>query len=348
MEKVKNIDASDMAGAIMGLPEQCLEAKRIVQKAPLPQGLGHFQNVIITGLGGSAIGGDLVKSCFEDCLQIPVIVNRDYTIPAFAGEDTLVVASSYSGNTEETLSAYNNAIKNGCKTVAITTGGKLAQIAAENGTPVITIPGGLQPRAAIGMSFVPMLYLFNRLGLLDVTDSQFNEMIDILREIREEMNPEVSEENNFAKQLASKVYGKIPVVYGSQGWKGIVAYRWKCQFNENSKNICYDNAFPELNHNEIVGTEAPANLLEQTEVINLRDADDSKAISVRVDVTSEIIRSRGAGVNDIWTRGDYRLAQMFSLIYTGDYVSYYLAILNEIDPSPVKAIKHLKSKLAEL
>lgn len=345
-ENITAIDAMNMAGAIFDLPEQCEEAKQIAESADIPKGFGPFANVVILGLGGSAIGGDLVRACFEDSLPIPVSVNRDYTLPAFAGKDTLVIASSYSGNTEETLSAYSEAVARGCKTVAITTGGKLFELAKANGTPVIQIPAGLQPRAAIGVSFVPLLVLFKRLGLLEVSDADFQEMIDVLKAIRDEMNPDVAYDNNFAKQLSQKTFGKIPVVYGSQGWKGVVAYRWKCQFNENSKNICYYNVFPELNHNEIVGTEAPQDLLNQTEVIILREQDEMKQIDRRLVVTSEIMKQRGIGVTEVLARGNSRLAQLFSLIYIGDYVSFYLAILNGIDPTPVEAIAYLKEQLA--
>jgi glucose/mannose-6-phosphate isomerase len=347
LDQMKIVDSMNMAGAIFALPEQCEEAKRIAEAADIPSGFGPFASVIILGLGGSAIGGDLVRARYEDVLPIPVSVNRDYTLPAYAGKDTLVVASSYSGNTEETLSAYNEAIARGCATVAITTGGKLLELAEKNGTPAIKIPGGLQPRAAIGVSFVPLLILFNRLGLVDVRDTDFEEMVDVLRTMRDEMKPERDSKENFAKQLSRRVYGKIPVVYGSQGWKGVVAYRWKCQFNENSKNICYSNVFPELNHNEIVGTEAPQDLLSETEVIILREQDEMKQIDRRLAVTSEIMKRCGIGVTEVCARGESSLAQLFSLIYVGDYVTFYLAILNRIDPSPVEAIAYLKRQLAK-
>lgn len=347
LENIKATDSMNMAGAILGLPEQCEEAKRIAEAANIPAGFGPFVNVVILGLGGSAIGGDLVRARFEDSLPIPVSINRDYILPGFAGKDTLVVASSYSGNTEETLSAYGEAIARGCKAVAITTGGRLLELARKNGTPVIKIPGGLQPRAAIGVSFVPLLILFKRLGLLETSDADFEEMIDILKSIRNEMSPDNVYEKNFAKQLSQRVFGKLPVVYGSQGWKGVVAYRWKCQFNENSKNICYCNVFPELNHNEIVGTEAPQDLLNQTEVIILREQDEMKQIDRRLSVTSEIMRKRGIGITEVCARGESPLARLFSLIYIGDYVTFYLAILNRIDPSPVEAIAYLKDRLAK-
>jgi glucose/mannose-6-phosphate isomerase len=348
LEDIKSVDSMDMVGAITNLPEQCEEAKRIAEAADIPKDIGPITNVIILGLGGSAIGGDLVRACFEHVLPVPLMVNRDYTLPGFAGKDTLVIASSYSGNTEETLSAYNEAITRGCKTVAITTGGKLLELATNNGTPVIKIPAGLQPRAAIGVSFVPLGVLLKRLGLLEFSHDDFVEMINALKAIRDEMGPEKEYEKNLAKQLSQKVFQKIPVIYGSRGWKGVVAYRWKCQFNENSKNICYYNVFPELNHNEIVGTEAPQALLNQTEVIILRDRDEMKQIERRLQVTAEIMKSRGISVTEVFARGKSLLTRLFSLIYIGDYVSFYLAILNRIDPTPVEAIAYLKQKLAEI
>jgi glucose/mannose-6-phosphate isomerase len=346
-EQLKVLDTMKMGQAIYHLPEQCEQGRKIAEEAEMPETMGPIKSVIIAGLGGSAIGGDLLRSRFEDVLSIPVSVNRDYVLPAYAGKDTLVVASSYSGNTEETLAAYAEAIKRGCKTIAITTGGKLAERALANETPLIRIPGGVQPRAAIGFSFVPLMVVFNRLGLLDISSAGFEEMIDVLKSLREEMKPEVPKDSNPAKRLAERVHGKIPVIYGSQGWKGSVAYRWKCQFNENSKNICYFNTFPELNHNEIVGTEYPGDLLKQTEIVMLRTQDDISQIRRRVDVTSDIMQKREIGVVDVWAKGESPLAQLFSLIYVGDYVTYYLAMLNNVDPSPVEAIAYLKAELAK-
>lgn len=346
-DELRSCDSENMTGAIMALPEQCERALEIGEGAPLPVLARRPSNVLILGLGGSAIGGDLLRTLLADEVEIPVVVNREYDIPAFAGRDTLVIASSYSGNTEETLTAYSQARARGSQLMAITTGGKLKEIAQRDGVPVIEIPGGLQPRAAIGYSFLPLLVAFWRLGLVRDKRGDVEEMIALLKKMRGDLGPERPGERNRAKEIADRIYGKLPVVYGSYGWKGAVALRWKTQINENSKGPCYYNFFPELNHNEIVGTEAPQALLKEVEIIILRDEADPPRIRKRIGVTEAILRERVGGITEVWAEGRSPLARLFSLLYIGDFVSLYLAILNGIDPSPVRVISYLKNELAK-
>ncbi len=340
-------DRENMLGAIMGLPEQFESAFKIGKEADLPTLKERPSNVVILGLGGSAIGGDLLRTLLADEINIPVVVNREYGVPGFVDDKTLVVASSYSGNTEEILSAYSEARARGSQLMAITTGGKLKEMALEDGVPVIEIPKGLQPRAAVGYSFLPSLVAFWRLGLIRPREEEVLETITLLKEMRSQLGPEALGEKNLARQIADRLFGKIPVIYGSYGWKGTVAFRWKTQINENSKSPCYYNIFPELNHNEIVGSQVPEDILKATEIVILRSEDDHPRIKKRIEVTEKILKERVGGVSHVWARGQSDLAKLFSLVYVGDFASFYLAILNGVDPSPVKVISYLKSELAK-
>lgn len=338
-------DPDDMLGALAGLPDQCREAVKLTRAKEFHFSQ-TFRNVVVTGLGGSAIGGDFLRVFSARQAPIPVIVNRDYTLPGFVNESTLVFASSYSGNTEETLSAYEEAKARGAAVVAVTSGGKLGEKAKNDGVPLITIPQGLQPRAATGYLFVPTLIVMEKLALIPDVSKELEDMIASLKSIGQRIAPEVEETQNPAKQMAKMLYKKIPVIWGVSGTTETVAMRWKGQINENSKALAYFNILPELNHNEIVGTEAPEKLLKDIELVFLRSADDHPRVQKRFEITKEIIGERVRAVTEIWGEGNCLLSRMFTLTYLGDYTSVYLAILYGINPNPVKLISLLKDKLA--
>ena len=267
-------------------------------------------NVVITGLGGSAIGGDLIRMLTSGRSPIPVVVNRDYNLPVFVDEKTLVIVSSYSGNTEETLAAYEDAKGKKAKLLAITTGGELKNRAMTDETPIITIPAGLPPRAALGFSFFPLFVVFQELGIGIRKQYDVDSAIDILKEIRDELKPEVPEKDNLAKALAKKLYGKIPVIYGTSALTDVLAVRWKGQLNENSKHPAFFNAFPELNHNEIMGFEGDKELLKHLEIVILRSPYEINRVKKRIDITTNIIKDAVSGVTEIWPRGESVLEQM--------------------------------------
>lgn len=345
LTRMRELDPSGMLAAIEALPEQVRNAISLAHEAEIP-GLGSIRNVVVLGMGGSAIGGDLTRALYETESTVPIFINRDYQIPGFVGPETLVIASSYSGNTEETLTAYEQAKERGAQIVALTTGGELARRAQAVGHPIIQIPSGLSPRAAIGYSFYPLIVLLVRLGLISDQSDAFEESIAVLERQRERFGGVVPYSENEAKQLAVRLVDRFPLIYGGGGWKGVVAYRWKCQINENSKAVAVSNAFPELNHNETVGWEAPPSLTRLISVINLRDKSDASYMQKRIDVTKEIMDGRVAEIIDLWAEGSSPLARMMSLIYPGDFVSLYLALLYKIDPTPVAMIDRLKKALA--
>jgi glucose/mannose-6-phosphate isomerase len=332
---------------ITKLPEQCEEAFRIGQGSPLPS-LGTIRQVVVLGIGGSAIGGSLLQAYTEGEFKVPFLVNRTYHIPAFVGPETLVIASSYSGNTEETLSAYAEAKGRGATLMAIASGGELERWAQADGIPFCRIPGGYSPRAALGYSFMPLLAILSRLGFVRERPEDVTEAVTVLSTLRDELYPERPTGGNPAKQLAERLHGKLPFIYGAAPWSGVAAYRWKGQMNENAKNLAHSNAFPELNHNKTVGWEAPESLTAQVEVVLLRDREDHPKVQKRFEVTSTIMRPHVSGITEVWSRGESALARLFSLIYMGDFTSYYLALLNGIDPTPVKVIDYLKGELAKV
>jgi glucose/mannose-6-phosphate isomerase len=348
----RSIDPQDMLGAILGLPEQVDDAKRISLGISFGDLAGRtFSSLVITGMGGSAIGGDFLRAGYQAVLRVPVTVVRDYHLPGYVDRQALVFVASNSGNTEETLACYADAQKRGASIVAFATGGRLKQIAEDDGVPLVTFPGGLQPRAALGYSFVPLIVAAARLGLIpQPLLEDIDEASAVLREVRNECNAEVAIENNVAKQLAESYVGKIPVIYGSQGERGVVAYRWKTQINENAKAYAIANVFPELNHNETVGWsgehgqgDPERNLI----VTILRDDREPSQIAKRVDLTKQIISRQRVTVGEVWAQGNSTLARMLSLIYVGDFTSYYLAIAYGENPTPVRVIDWLKSELAK-
>ena len=346
-EAIRSVDPAGMGDLIMSLPEQWRKACAIAREATVPA-WERPERVLVLGLGGSAIGGDLVRSLLEGVSPAPIAVNRDYGVPAYVDDRTVVIASSYSGGTEETLSAVREAEERGARVIAITTGGELGDLAREKGWPVIRLPGGLSPRAAIGYSFVPLLVTMERLGLCGSVDAALAETASVLERQRERYGLDVPASNNPAKRLALELKGRLPLIYGSRGWKGAAAYRWKTQINENAKAPAYWNVFPELNHNETVGWESPAEVMGRVHLVILRDETDSPRVKARVDITREIMEGAVGDVTELWAEGDSDVARLFSLIYPGDFVSYYLALAYRNDPTPIKMIDLLKSRLAAL
>jgi len=345
-------DPSDMLGAILNLPEQVAAAKKIGFDADLGALEGKkFSSAIVAGMGGSAIGGSMLAATYSSVLTCPLNVIRDYHLPAYVGPDTLVVASSNSGNTEETLACYDQARKVRAPLLAATTGGKLAEKAKADRVPLITFPGGLQPRAALGYSLIPLVIAAARLGLMPrAMTEDVDEAAAVLVRIRNENNPELASSSNLAKRLAQSWVGKLPVIYGSQGERGVAAYRWKTQINENAKAYAVANVLPELNHNETVGwsgTHGQAQPEKILSVVFLRDDREPSHIAKRVELTSEIVRKVAASIDDVWAIGESALARMLSLVYVGDFASCYLALAYGEDPTPVKVIDWLKGELAK-
>jgi glucose/mannose-6-phosphate isomerase len=255
--------------------------------------------------------------------------------------------SSYSGNTEETVFAFQEARKNGGRIVCITSNGELMRLAREYGYPCIVIPGGRPPRTALGYSVIPLLTLLARLGLAPDKSEEVERSLPWVRRKIQSYGPESPVEENAAKNLALQLNQQIPVIYGSQDRLETVAVRWRGQFTENGKQLAYSAALPEMNHNEIVGWRHPGMVLRQFMPIFLRDLEDHPRVQIRAEITREILAGKAGTVLEYWTDGDTWLERLWTLILLGDYASVYLAFLNNEDPTPVEAIEVLKNRLKE-
>ncbi len=344
--EMRKLDPAGMLDRIAELPAQLRDAWRNASGLSLPAAYAEVDNVVIMGLGGSAIGGDLVRSLVAGEARVPVEVVRDYDLPAFVGARTLAIAASYSGNTEETLAAYAAARARGAKLAVTTTGGRLLELARADGVPAVQFAYKAQPRAALGHSLVPLLVILEKAGLIGDKGGDVEEAARVLERVRAENNEQVPSERNRAKQIARDLVGRLPVIYGG-GLTAEVARRWKGQCNENAKHWAAFDVFPELNHNTVVGYEFPVNLPASVRVIFLDNEYLHPRVKVRYRVTQEILRQRGIIYHVVRTEGSGPLAQMLEAVYFGDYVSYYLAMLNGVDPSPVKVIDFLKGELAK-
>jgi len=297
-------------------------------------------------MGGSAIGGDLVSSLISAEARIPVIVQHDYNLPAFVDNKTLVIVSSYSGMTEETLSAFEKALNTDAKKLAITTGGRLKEIAQQRNIPVFSFAYEAQPRAALPFSFLPILNFMHRMDFISDQSADVAEMVEVLKQLSQEIDETVPTKQNQAKKLSQVLHGRLTVIYGA-GITAEVAHRWKTQLNENSKAWAFYEVFPELNHNAVVGYQFPPELASNIVVVMLRSSHLPNQILRRYQITAQLLNKAGIGYHLVDGSGKSQLARMISLVLLGDYVSYYLAILNQIDPTPVKAIDFLKSELAK-
>lgn len=307
-----------------------------------------FKQVVVSGLGGSAIGGDILRTYAFPRALIPILVNRDYHLPGFVDENTLFIAVSYSGNTEETLQAYDEAKSRQAQILAISSGGELSKRAEADGYAVVTIPGGLSPRAASGFLLTPLLLSLESLGILSDVKGDIAETVTILKNLRDVLKPSDGGHSSPAQAIAQAMKGGIPVIWGSVNRTEAAALRWKAQINENSKSPAYYNVFPELNHNEIVGFEDPDVLLAQLVIIILKDRYDYERVQQRMRVTQGLIEKKVKKVIEVESAGESLLARLYSLIYIGDYVSFYLALEYGTDPTPVKAIDYLKEELAKI
>jgi len=307
----------------------------------------EYSNIVVSGLGGSAIGGDILRNYALQRCQLPLIVNRDYDIPAFVGSKTLFLAVSYSGNTEETLSAYQQAKSKGASIICITCGGKLNELASRDGFAVINIASGLVPRAATGYLFAAVALVMEKLSLIKDVTVELEETISVLEQVRANCHPGVSIDHNQAKQIAQIIKDRIPVIWGTAGFSETAAMRWKGQINENAKSPAYFNVFPELNHNEIVGFEVPEDLLSRIIVVILRDKYDRPQVNKRIQITADLLKNKVGRIVEVNSIGESYLPRFYSLTYVGDYVSVYLAQEYGINPTPVKVIDFLKTELAK-
>ncbi len=342
----RQFDKLGMLDHLHAFPEQCQKAWEKVQRFALPHLHTKISNVVILGMGGSAIGGDFVRRLALSESKVPVWVHRDYGLPAFVDDNTLVIASSYSGNTEETLSGFTKSLETGAKKLAITSGGTLRDLAEKEGIPIFVIDYQAPPRAAFPHSFVPLVGILQKLGLLADKSADLQEALAVLKNLSGDLVETRPIASNPAKQLAAKLHGRVAVIYGAAMFTE-VARRWKGEFNENSKSWAFFEDFPELNHNAVVGYEFPDEVKDRMIVFMLRSSSLHPRILLRYDITARLLAKVGIACEFVEAKGKSALAQMLSLVLLGDYASFYLSMLNEVDPTSTDAIDLVKQSLAE-
>lgn len=341
---LKKLDRSNMYDRIEGFYKQLMEGLEIGRNVALPDiDAGKMSNIILAGMGGSAIGGELLKSFLKAELKVPFIIHRNYNLPAVVNKDSLLICSSYSGGTEETLSAFDSGQKVGCKILCITTGGKLGEKAEAADFNIVKIPEGMMPREALGYSFTPLLTIFHRLGLCRDYANDISACAGYLNNQAKEYT--IENQSNRAYELAQKLHGNIVVIYTGPDYLDAVGMRIKGQINENAKQHAFCNVFPEFNHNELVGWELASSITKRFFVIIIRDKQDHPKISQRMDIVKNILTEKGIGVIELSGTGESLLSRMFSLIQLGDYISYYMALINGVDPTPIDVIQHMKNRL---
>ncbi len=342
-EEIARLDPGGMLDLVRRLGAMTADGWEAASDLALP--LVSPRAVVVSGMGGSGIGGDILRALLAPIIAAPVITVRDYHLPAFVGRDALVFACSYSGNTEETLAAYQEAHATGAAVVAVTSGGALADLAAADGHPVVRVPPGLPPRAALPHLLMPMLRVTGRLGIGGVTDPEVREAAAVLGELAVRWGPEAPSSENPAKALAVALEGATPAIYASSPQFEPVAQRWKTQLNENSKVFACWGAFPELNHNETVGWEGVLGGHARLHAVILRDRDEGARNALRVEITRDLSLRKAGGVTDVCSQGNGLLARLLSLVLFGDLVSVYLAVLVGVDPTPVEIITEIKRRL---
>lgn len=335
-DDIKEYDPHDMRGAILETPLLAEGGYSLLEALDLSKIKGKCASIVIAGMGGSSIAGSLLQTyLYNEKLHIYVI--QDYTIPSWVENPVLVIACSFSGNTEETLSIFKEARRRGCNTIAITTGGKLAEYAKASRVPVVFLPKGspgYQPRAGMTVQFFAMLRLLERLRLIE------SKARDVFR-LKDDLKPQMQALERNAIALSEKLVNKIPLIYTSKRFEA-VGYRWKCQFNENSKTFAFNNVFPEMNHNELNAFENPRGSYH---AVILRFDEDHRRIQKRMSVAKEIMIRKGISDTEIGIRGPSLLSKMFSAIILGDLASYYLALRLRTEPSLVELIEDFKEKL---
>ena len=338
MGAVGAVDAARMVDDVLNHPHQLEDALWRVESAAIapvdaPMGL------VVCGMGGSAIGADLARGAIGDRARRPFISSRDYAPPTWVAEDTLVLCSSYSGDTEETLAAYAAAGDRGAPRVVMTTGGKLAEAARADGVPVIGVPSGMQPRAAVAYMTVGALEVAALAGVAESLRSEVDAASGLLRELAEEWGPDGDPESE-PKALARALQGQVPVVYGAE-LTAPASVRWRSQLNENAETPAFDGVLPEMDHNEICGWGQPT-----FTAVFLDDDEQHARIKQRIDLTAEVVAAAGSPVARVRSRGATRTERVLSLVLLGDLVSLYLAVLNGVDPTPVARIEDFKQRLA--
>jgi len=350
--RVSDVDRAGMFGEVAGLPQQLREGYETARTRLAGAFFGTFpaippaepSGVAVCGMGGSAIGADLVLACLPG-LSVPAAVVRGYALPEWVGPETLVIVVSYSGQTEEALACAAQALSRGCVPVCVSSGGGLVALAEAEGLPLVVVPGGSQPRAAVGLLSMPLLATLEASGLCHEHASDVEAAAIQLEADNAMLGPGSPDEENPAKSLARRLEKRLAVIYGA-GPTAPVARRWKGQINENAKAPAFFNELPELDHNELMGWTSLPHVTSSTVALFLHDESGEERLARRAELTAREYEALGVATELVAAHGDSPLARLFSLVQLGDYASCYLALLYGVDPTPVDAIQAFKASLA--
>lgn len=348
LDALGRLDSLDVLARVEALADQCRAGYAIGAGADgLPEATG-VDSVVVLGVGGSGVAGDVVQSVAEPRLPLPMRVVKGYgPLPEWIGRNTLVVAVSYSGNTEETLATVDEAHARGARVVAVSSGGVLAERAREWGVAHAAVPPGNQPRASLGYLALAVLGILEGVGIVPRSSDDVDETVAVLTDLGERCH-RTRDDGNPAKELATRLAGKVPVVYGGEGLGAVAAQRLKCDVNEYAKTPAFWNQIPELDHNEIVGWDRLADLTsERFTALLLRDDGEDERVAARFELTRELVEPRFSDVVELRSEGRSRLARLMSLLYVGQLAAIYLAFLAGVDPGPVEVIERLKGALAQ-
>jgi glucose/mannose-6-phosphate isomerase len=348
MSHMGKMDNSTFVKYLTQFPEQISKILESFSAKKVKVDQSIINNVICIGMGGSAIAGDVIKDSLFERINLPITVVRGYESPNFCNEKSLVIACSYSGNTEETLSAIKKAKEKKAQIAVITSGGELAELAKENKWTELKIPGKLPPRQAFGYLFFSILMLLSHLKIVDVDEQEIKSIIKLSKKMVRWNQDESTSDRILSKELARKIRNKIPIVYAPTPQYSSVAMRWKTQFQENSKSMAFFNTIPEMNHNEIVGWEMESAVLENFIVIFLQCDDMPERIATRIELTKNIIKAKNISIAEIYAEGKTKLEKAISFILLGDWTSYYLAKFYNKDPESILNIDYLKSELKKI
>lgn len=337
LEGMRSLDKSSMLQQIIGLPDHLSSALGgSVKLEAIPDG------VVVCGMGGSAVGGDILADYAVSSAKIPMVVVRGVELPLWAGKKSLMVMVSYSGNTWEVLDLYHSAKERDCKMAAVTSGGKLAELCQDDQVPVVKVPSGLQPRAALGYLMGAEAVVLGAAGMSKIKKDLAVAQL-AMADLRENLSPGVPTDVNMAKKTALKINGKVPVIYAPRNLR-TVAYRWQTQINENSKMMAFSGEFPEMNHNQIVGwTEGQVS--KDLLPVFLKPATSKGNMGEKIDVAMQLIREAKVQPLAVELSGRTSIESALMGIMLGDFVSYYLAMLKGVDPTPVASIEELKRRM---
>lgn len=348
MNEIGRLDSEDVLGAVERFADQCREGWEIGRAATGLPAADGIDSIVVLGMGGSGVSGDVVQAIVEPRLPVPFRVIKSYgPLPEWIGRNTLVFAVSYSGSTEETVAALEEVHNRGSRAVTISSGGPLAEMARGYGLAHVTIPTGLQPRASLGYLTLPILAVLVEIGLVPEMKEDIDEAIEVLADLASRCHRKRARDENPAKQLAGRLHGRVPVVYGGSGLGATAAYRFKCDLNEYGKTPAFWHVIPELDHNEIVGWSQVDDLPQKDFVlVLLRDSGEHERIKLRFEITRSLVEGGVADVVEISSEGHGVIARLLSLILVTQLAAIYVGLGYGIDPGPVDVIQKLKAELS--